>query len=60
MCRYSFDLPDEATAIERAVQAVLQAGYRTYDLMMPRLRRVGTQEMSDRIAQAILDKARPG
>ena len=60
MCRYSFNLPDEAAAIERAVQAILQAGYRTYDLMMPRLRRVGTQEMSDRIAQAILDKARPG
>ncbi|HEX2171349.1 MAG TPA: 3-isopropylmalate dehydrogenase [Dehalococcoidia bacterium] len=54
MCRYSFDLPEAAAAIEQGVQAVLRQGYRTYDIMEPRARRVGTQEMGDRIAQAIL------
>lgn len=55
LCRYSLDRPDVARAIEDAVQIVLRQGYRTYDLMLPRLRRIGTEEMSDRIAQAVLD-----
>ena len=32
MLRYSFDLMDEAQAIEDAVDAYLNAGYRTADL----------------------------
>ena len=33
MLRFSFDLPNEADAIERAVAAYLDAGYRTADIM---------------------------
>ena len=33
MLRYSFDCPDEADAIENAVSAVLDMGYRTGDIM---------------------------
>lgn len=33
MLRYSFDMPAEADCIERAVEAVLDAGYRTADIM---------------------------
>jgi 3-isopropylmalate dehydrogenase len=32
MCRYSLNLPNSADAIERAVNAVLAAGYRTRDI----------------------------
>lgn len=53
MCRHSLDLPEAAAAIEQAVQIVLRQGFRTYDIMEPRARRIGTQEMADRIAQAV-------
>lgn len=33
MLRYSFDMPNEADCIEKAVDAVLNAGYRTADIM---------------------------
>lgn len=33
MLRYSFDMPDEAAAIENAVEALLDQGYRTADIM---------------------------
>ena len=33
MLRYSFDLAEEADCIEKAVDAVLEKGYRTADLL---------------------------
>ena len=33
MCRYSLDLPEVADSIEQAVTAVLDAGYRTGDIV---------------------------
>ena len=50
MLRYSFALPGEAAAVEAAVDAVLDEGYRTYDIMDEGKTRVGTKEMGDLIA----------
>lgn len=49
MLRYSFDMPAEADEIEAAVNAVLDEGYRTADMMAPGCTRVGCTEMGDKI-----------
>jgi len=51
MLRYSFGLIKEAQSIETAVDQVLQAGYRTYDIMGEGSTKVGTKEMGDLIAK---------
>jgi 3-isopropylmalate dehydrogenase len=53
MFRYSLALEKEARAIERAVEAVLKEGYRTYDIMAEGGKKVGTREMGDIIAGKI-------
>ena len=45
MLRYSFDMAAEADCIESAVSAVLDAGYRTGDILSPGARPVGCREM---------------
>ena len=45
MLRYSFDMAAEADAIEAAVSAVLDAGYRTGDIFSPGCKKVGCTEM---------------
>ena len=50
MLRYSLGLTEEAQTIERAVDEVLQQGYRTYDIMDEGKTKVGTREMGDLIA----------
>ncbi len=50
MLRYSFALEKEAQAVEKAVEDVLNEGYRTYDIMSEGKTRVGTKEMGDIIA----------
>lgn len=55
MLRYSFDMPEEADCIERAVSAVLDAGYRTADIMpsdpeeAANCKKIGCKECGDRI-----------
>jgi 3-isopropylmalate dehydrogenase len=56
MLRYSFALVNEAEAIERAVLAVLEEGYRTYDIMDENKTKVGTKEMGGLIADRIIKK----
>ncbi|MCJ7605451.1 MAG: 3-isopropylmalate dehydrogenase [Dehalococcoidales bacterium] len=51
MLRYSLALDKEADAVERAVEAVLEDGYRTYDIMSEGMKKVGTSEMGDAIAR---------
>ena len=46
MLRYSFGLSAEAQCIEDAVSKVLNAGYRTGDIMSPGMKLVGTNEMN--------------
>ncbi len=53
MLRYSFGLEIEAQAIENTVLAVLEQGYRTYDIMSEGKTRVGTKEMGELIAQRV-------
>ncbi|WP_320121457.1 3-isopropylmalate dehydrogenase [uncultured Sphaerochaeta sp.] len=53
MLRYSFSLSEEADAIEKAVSSVLDAGYRTADIYTDGMKKVGTSEMGDLIAQAL-------
>ncbi|MDP4153300.1 MAG: 3-isopropylmalate dehydrogenase [Bacillota bacterium] len=45
MLRYSFNLEAEASAIENAVEKVLNDGYRTGDIMSEGMKKVGTVEM---------------
>ncbi len=53
MLRYSFDLDKEADEIEAAVKKVLQAGYRTGDIMSEGGRLVSCSEMGSLIAEAL-------
>ena len=59
MLRYTFDLDEEASAIEKAVKKVLEDGYRTIDIMpqdeagKQKVTQVGTKEMSDLICERI-------
>ena len=49
MLRYSFDMPQEANAIERAVSDYLDAGYRTADIMSEGKNRVGCSRCGELI-----------
>lgn len=53
MLRYSFDLNEEADAVEEAVKKVLKDGYRTIDIMSEGKTLLGTKEMGDKIVEAI-------
>lgn len=53
MLRYSFDMPAEADEIEAAVNAVLDEGCRTADMMAPGCIRVGCTEMGNKILEHI-------
>lgn len=56
MLRYSFDMGAAADLLDNAVQAVLNAGIRTGDIMAPGCTLVGTTGMGDALL-AELDKA---
>ncbi|MBQ5916017.1 MAG: 3-isopropylmalate dehydrogenase [Lachnospiraceae bacterium] len=53
MLRFSFDLDQEADAIEDAVRKVLADGYRTIDIMADGMTQVGTVEMGKLICERI-------
>ncbi len=53
MLRYSFDLEEEASAIEEAVSRVLNKGYRTADIMSEGMTLVGTKKMGQLIKNEI-------
>ena len=53
MLRHSFNLKQEAQAIETSVERVIEAGYRTEDLREPGKETVGTKEMGRLIGEAI-------
>lgn len=50
MLRYTLNLKKEADAVEKAVNRVLEEGYRTGDIMSPGKTLVGTQKMGDMVA----------
>lgn len=53
MLRYTFDLDQEADAIEAAVRQVLKEGYRTGDILSEGCTCTGTAQMGDLIAERI-------
>ncbi|MEE1480223.1 MAG: isocitrate/isopropylmalate family dehydrogenase, partial [Slackia isoflavoniconvertens] len=53
MLRYSFDLAEEADAIENAVASVLEAGHRTGDIAKAGEKKLTCAEMGDLICAAI-------
>lgn len=53
MLRFSFGLSDEADAIERAVDKVLDEGFRTADITGGNAEAIGCREMTERIVSAI-------
>lgn len=59
MFRYGFGRPDAGSLIERAVEQVLQEGYRTADIFAVGTRRVGTQEMGERVLEKVEELCSP-
>ncbi|GAB6170620.1 3-isopropylmalate dehydrogenase [Paradesulfitobacterium aromaticivorans] len=53
MLRYTFGLEPEAQAIEKAVEKVLNDGFRTGDLAQPGDKVLGTVEMGDKVLEAL-------
>ncbi len=53
MLRFSFDMEQEADAVEAAVKKVLADGYRTIDIMSEGNTLLGTDEMGDKIINAM-------
>jgi 3-isopropylmalate dehydrogenase len=53
MLRYSLGLTKEAEAVEKAVDAALGEGYRTYDIMQEGCSKVGTKKMGQLIAERV-------
>ena len=53
LLRYSFDMDEEANAVENAVKKVLKEGYRTVDIMSEGCTQVGTTKMGDLIAERL-------
>ncbi len=51
MLRYSFDMDQEANAIESAVSAYLDAGYRTADIMSEGMKLVGCKQCGQLIVE---------
>ena len=53
MLRFSFDMQEEADAVEKAVNAVLDEGTRTCDIMSEGMKLVSCSEMGTLIADRI-------
>jgi 3-isopropylmalate dehydrogenase len=55
MLNYSLGLIEESRAVEKAIEMVLEEGYRTYDIMGEGMMKVGTKKMGDLIAERVGD-----
>ena len=53
MLRYSFNMEGAAALVEQAVEAVLEEGWRTADIMQPGMRRAGTAQMAGLVAEKV-------
>jgi 3-isopropylmalate dehydrogenase len=58
LLKYSFDLRSEADLIEKSVEAALEDGFRTGDIFRGQGKKVGSQEMTDKIL-AHIAKSQP-
>jgi 3-isopropylmalate dehydrogenase len=57
MLRYSFDLADDADLLEQAVRDVLDAGYRTADIMQDGKTLISTTDMGQAVVEAMGKRA---
>ncbi|WP_233838830.1 3-isopropylmalate dehydrogenase [Paraburkholderia sp. ZP32-5] len=57
MLRESFEMEEAASRVERAVRAVLAAGYRTADIHQDGMHSVGTRDMGDAVVEALRKQA---
>jgi 3-isopropylmalate dehydrogenase len=55
LLRHTLEWEEEADAVERSVERVLAAGWRTPDIAVAGERSIGTVEMGDRIVDALRD-----
>ncbi len=53
MLRWSFDMEEEARLVEKAVEAALESGARTGDIMQPGMNKVSTTAMGDKVLAEI-------
>lgn len=53
MLRYSLDMSEQADRIEKAIETVLEQGYRTGDIMSEGCRKVTCSEMGDAVRAAL-------
>jgi len=53
LLRYSFELSEEATAIEKSIETVLEQGHRTQDLLRDNSKSIGTEEMTRRVLEVL-------
>ncbi len=53
MLKYSFDMKEAAEAVEKAVEKVLEEGYRTGDIMQEGMKQVNTEEIGNLIVENI-------
>ena len=53
MLRYSFDMNDEADAVENAVRQTIRDDYRTGDIMSDGMKLLSCTEMGSKIAEYI-------
>ena len=53
MLRYSLDMPEEAAAIEAAVNKTLESGLRTGDIMSEGMTKVGCKAMGEALVKMI-------
>lgn len=60
LLRDGLDLPDEADAVDRAIDAALEAGARTADIARPGEAVSGTSAMTSAIVEKLTIGARPG
>jgi len=57
MLRHSFQMKEEADAIEQAVNRALDNGYHTVDLDIPNGKQVGTKEMTEIVIENLTNKS---
>jgi 3-isopropylmalate dehydrogenase len=57
LLRHSFQLNTEAGCVESAVNAVLEAGFRTRDIALPGQATVTTAEMGRRVAESASNRS---
>jgi 3-isopropylmalate dehydrogenase len=53
MLKFTFGLVEEAELIEKAVEKVLEEGYRTGDIMSEGMKLIGTKEMGELVVNYI-------